>query len=423
MGSLYGGLTTALRPLLPLYLRARLKQGKEDPARLAERFGVSPLPRPAGRLIWLHGASVGETLSALPLMERLLACNPDLSVLVTSGTVTSAGLLAQRLPPRAFHQYIPLDVPAYAGCFLDHWRPDAVLWLESDLWPNLLGACRQRRIPAALINARLSDRSAQRWRRVRWWSKRILSTFQVILAQSRADAERLRTIGAATVQQIGNLKFTAPALAGSADSLSHLLATVGSRPRWIMASTHPGEEAVAAHVHRLLRQRWPELLTILVPRHPNRAESILAELGDLDVVRRSAGYLPGRDTAIYLADTLGELGTLYAAAPIACVGGSFTPKGGHNPIEPAQCGCAVLAGPDMSNFSDVAAELLAAQALVQVSSPEALAEEVARLIADPVLLATRQEAGRQITRQQERILSAVLTALTPVLAPAGVRGA
>ncbi len=423
MDHLYRGLATALRPLVRHYLRSRLKRGKEEPGRLHERLGEASFPRPAGPLVWLHGASVGETLSALPLIERVLALNPDLAVLVTSGTVTSAGLLARRLPARAFHQYVPLDVPAYANRFLDHWQPDAVLWLESDLWPNLLTACRRRNIPAALINARLSARSAHRWRHAKRWSKRILSTFSVVLAQSRADAARLENMGAKTTQLAGNLKFTAPALTGSADGLSHLLATIGGRPRWIMASTHPGEEAIAAHVHRTLRARWPELLTIVVPRHPDRAEGILAELSDLDVVRRSEGRLPGRDTAIYLADTLGELGTLYAAAPIACVGGSFTPKGGHNPIEPAQCGCAVLAGPDMSNFSDVADELADAQALVQVPSPDALAEEVARLIADPALLAARQEAGRQVTRQQDRILSAVLFALTPLLAPAGLRTA
>jgi len=421
MEGAYAAVSTAVRPFLPGYLQRRLERGKEIAARLPERFGEATRERPPGRLVWLHGASVGETLSSLPLLNRLLELNPDLHILVTSGTVTSASLMEKRLPPRAFHQFVPLDAPAYVLRFLQYWKPDAVLWLESELWPGLLAGVRRRNIPAALVNARLSAKSARNWRWASGWIRLMLSTFTVVLAQSKGDAVRLQGLDAPNVQLAGNLKFTAPALAGSADSLAALLAVVGDRPRWIMASTHEGEEAIAVAVHRKLMQNWPELLTIIVPRHPERAESIVAELGNVPLTRRSTGALPGRGTGIYLADTLGELGTIYSAAPIACVGGSFSGKGGHNPIEPAQCGCAVLAGPDMGNFLDVAAELTEAGALVQVADGEALAREVEALLANSSELTKRQRAGLQATQQQERILASVLSGLAPVLSSAGLR--
>ena len=451
----YSAAMATVTPLLPLYLRRRQKKGKEDPSRLGERYGKSTYPRPEGTLLWIHGASVGETLSALPLVHTLLKLNPHLHILVTSGTMTSAALLADRLPSRALHQFIPLDTKPAVQAFLDHWQPNLVFWLESELWPHMLGAIKSRKIPAVLLNARLSEKSARHWRWCKGLMREMLATFSLVLAQNNADALRLRRfIGedkliqnaekkavlavqkgkelppppALRVRQVGNLKFTAPALMGSPDGLSQLLATSGTRPRWIMASTHEGEEAIAARVHQQLIQRWPELLTIIVPRHPERAPVILSELNALGVApqsiaQRSLGLLPHRDTEIYLADTMGELGTLYGAAPIACVGGSFTPKGGHNPIEPAQCGCAVIAGPDMSNFCDIAASMMEVGALTQVSDVQALADEVARLIADYPLLTRRQDIAQKTTNQQTRVLANILKELESLLASAGLSSA
>lgn len=415
IASLYFGLSCAIRPLLPLWLSRRLKKGKEDGTRLGERFGRSALARPEGKLLWVHGASVGETLSAFPLLGPLLEANPELSIMVTSGTRTSAEMLAQKLPERAFHQFIPFDSPDCVNRFLTHWHPDAVLWLESDLWPNLLKAIKRRHIPAALVNARVSLRSASRWRFAKGFSRQLFSTFSVILPQSQTDLERLKTLGAKNLAYVGNLKLTAPAPAFDLNRLERLKLTLGARPCWMMASTHPGEEAIALAVHDLLAPKWPDLLTLIVPRHLSRMDEIRALMQGRTVAWRSEGAMPTRETNLYVADTFGEMGTLYRAAPIACVGASFTPKGGHNPIEPAACGAAVLCGPDMSNCLDLMAVLTQAKAVEQVANAAQLAAAIDRLFASPDELARRQKAGLEATSHQADILDAAFKALAPVI--------
>lgn len=419
----YQAMTLATQPFLPFYLRKRLARGKEDEDRLSERYGLPSRTRPAGRLIWVHGASVGETLSALPLIRKLSELNPDAHILVTSGTVTSANLLAKQLPQAAFHQFIPLDTPLYARRFVAHWQPDIVLWLESELWPNLLHQLRRRNIPAILLNGRITAKSAAHWGNpvLAGWIKGILSTFALVLAQSQDMATRYKALGAQDVRLAGNLKFTAPALSGSAGTLEGLQTAIGNRPHWVMASTHEGEEEVALVTHDLLKADFPDLLTLIVPRHPARASEILALLSKHTVAQRSQNQRITADTEIYLADTLGELGVFYRAAPIACVGGSFTPKGGHNPIEPAQCGCAVLTGPDMSNFTDVASAMIEAGAMKQCPTPAALGETLKVLLQNPTQLEAMQAAAKDITAQPDKVLADLLAAMAPVLTPAGVR--
>lgn len=419
----YQALTTGIRPFLPFYLGRRLAHGKEEAARLGERYGQAGRVRPDGLLIWIHGASVGETLSALPLLRRLAELNPAAHILVTSGTVTSARLLEKQLPPQAFHQFIPLDTPLYARRFLDHWKPDAVLWLESELWPNLLQQVKQRAIPAVLLNGRITAKSAARWNHplLRNWISDILAAFPLLLAQSRDMADRYRQLGAVDVRLAGNLKFTAPVLTGKATTLEGLKVALGERPRWVMASTHEGEEAIALAVHDRLKQRWSDLLTLIVPRHPQRAAEILAGMKGHHIAQRSQNQRIDSTTEIYLADTMGELGVFYRSAPLACVGGSFSGKGGHNPIEAAQCGCAVLTGPDMSNFTDVAAEMTAAGALRRCADTEALAAEIETLLATPAELAAMQQAALAVTAQPEKVLGSILAELAPLFARAGAR--
>lgn len=419
----YQALTTGIRPFLPFYLGRRLARGKEDAARIGERYGQAGQARPHGPLIWIHGASVGETLSALPLIRTLATLNPAAHILVTSGTITSARLLDKQLPARAFHQFIPLDTPLYARRFLDHWQPDAVLWLESELWPNLLQQVKQRAIPAVLLNGRITAKSAARWNHplLRSWIRDILAAFPLLLAQSKDMADRYRQLGATDVRLAGNLKFTAPVLTGKATTLEGLEVALGERPRWVMASTHEGEEAIALAAHDRLKQRWPDILTLIVPRHPQRAAEILGGLKGHNVAQRSQNQRIDSTTEIYLADTMGELGVFYRSAPLACVGGSFSGKGGHNPIEAAQCGCAVLTGPDMSNFTDVAAEMTAAGALRRCPDTEALATEIETLLAAPAELAAMQQAALAITAQPEKVLGSILAELAPLFARAGVR--
>ena len=420
--SLYRVLTTLGAPVLLWLVERRAARGKEDRARRGERFGKASQPRPFGRLIWLHAASVGESLSALPVVRRLVE-DEHTRVLVTTGTVTSARLMAERLPKGAFHQFAPIDRVAWVRRFLDHWRPDAALWVESEIWPNMLMELRARRIPAALINARMSARSFRRWRRVPRTIRTLLSPFRVCLAQTKREADRLVKLGARNVAAIGNLKYSAEPLSAEPLAFAQLNAAVAKRPVWAFASTHPGEEDIAARVHLRLKEKWPDLLTIVVPRHPARGEevsSILHQRG-LWCARRSEGKLPSRSDQAYVVDTLGEMGVVLRVAPIACLGNSFTNEGGHNPVEPAQLGCAVLYGPSMFNFAEIAVELEEAGAARRVRTTAELAEAVDRLLSDPEVRFHQAAAGRAVAERNRQVIDRVMEAIEPVLGEAAAK--
>lgn len=373
----------------------RLARGKEVPGRLAERRGIDVTPRPPGRLLWLHAASVGETTSILPVLSPLLEGAPDLTVLVTTGTVTAAALLAQRLEPgqqeRVLHRFVPLDVPGWVGRFLDHWRPDAAAFLESELWPNLLAACHARLIKLMLVNARMSPGSYVRWRRAPGLARELLGGFDRVQARSDDDLKRLRLLGAPHVKAPGDLKFAAPPLPVDMAELDQLRGLLAGRPVWLAASTHPGEEAIALAAHRLIAMRYPDLLTILAPRHPERGPAVAAAIAPLPVTRRALGEPPPPVQGVWLADTLGELGLWYRLAPIAFVGRSLVrPGGGQNPLEPARLGCAIAVGPFTGNFQEHVALLRHAVALVEVNDATALAGFVTAMLADP---ARRHDMG------------------------------
>lgn len=419
--TLYRGLTHLAGPAVRRLLDRRAARGKEDPARRAERLGEPTLPRPAGRLVWLHAASVGESLAILPLVERLLAADTGAHALVTTGTVTSAALMAKRLPRRAMHQYVPVDLPGACRQFLDHWRPDLVLWVESEFWPNLLGEVRRRRLPCALVNARLSEASFRGWRRFPGAARRLLSGFRLALAQTDAEAARLRALGIADVRAVGNLKYSAEPLPADAGALAALREAVGERPVWVFASSHAGEEEVAAEAHARLAGTMPDLLTVLVPRHPERGPEIAARLAGrgLAVARRAAQQSITPQTQVYVADTLGELGLFFRLAPVAAVGGSFVGIGGHNPIEPALLGSAVLYGPCMTNFAAIADELEAEGGALRVADAAALAREVGRLLTDGTARNARTAAAAAVAERNRRAVDRVLAALAPLLDEAG----
>lgn len=415
--ALYRLLTTVAGPLIDLYLLRRLAGGKEDAERFAERAGLAHGPRPEGRLAWVHAASVGESLSVLPLIERVLDEHHDLSVLVTTGTVTSARLLSERLPPRAFHQYVPVDRVRYARRFLAHWRPDLALWLESEFWPNLVTETQNAEVPMVLINGRMSDRSFRRWRRLPSLIQPLLSGFALCFGQTEEDAERLRVLGARRALSVGNIKFATPALPADPAELARLEAAFAERPRWIAASTHSGEEAIAGRVHARLRTEHPGLLTVIVPRHPERGPEIAEELisQGLSVARRGKGEVVTPETDVYLADTLGELGLLYRLCDIVFIGKSLAAGGGQNPLEPARLDCAVIAGPDMSNFADVADRMRAAGALIEVRDANGLAETVGGLLGNQVLRQRYAKAAHGVAAAQAGMIDAMMTELTPLL--------
>ena len=418
---LYRGLTTVGLPIIQLLLRQRVARGKEDPTRLDERRGVASLQRPDGPLVWLHAASIGEAQSVLVLIDRLIRERPSLNILMTTGTVTSAALMRERLPNRALHQFVPIDRPAWVRRFLSFWRPDVALWVESELWPNLLLETAARDIPMVLINARISADSHSGWQRARGLAQRLLSSFSLVLAQGGAEtiAMRLRDLGAGTVIVSGNLKTAAAPLPATASELLALQDAIGARPLWLAASTHPGEEAIAAQAHRELAQAFPDVLTIITPRHPQRPPHIAAQLrrDGFTVAQRSAGEPITSDTAIYLADGTGELGLFYRIATIAFVGGSLIPHGGQNMLEAAQLSCAILHGPHVANFQSVADNLKRAGASRQVADGEALGAAVAELLAEPDLAAKMAAAAVAMAATHVDVLERVTAALAPLLEP------
>jgi 3-deoxy-D-manno-octulosonic-acid transferase len=402
-------------PLVSLYLARRARRGKEDSARRGERLGRTQTPRPAGPLVWVHAASVGESLAVLPVLRALRETRPDLRLLMTSGTVTSAKLLAERLPQGALHQYVPVDVPQAVTRFLDHWRPALALFVESELWPTTLRQLSRRRIPTALVNARMSARSFARWSRAPALARSLLGRFSLVLAESEASADRFRRLGAPDVAATGNLKVAAAELEGRDEALAR---AVDGRPSWIAASTHPGEESLVLAAHRLLLARHPDLLTILCPRHPERGEALAREIDGLGLplARRSLGQLPRATDQIYLADTLGELGPLYRASRLAFVGGSLVPRGGQNLLEPARLGIPVLAGPHTHNQAEAAARLDAAGALLRVADAQSLAATVGRLLGDEAERTRRGAAAATAAASEAQVLDRVLAALQPLLA-------
>jgi 3-deoxy-D-manno-octulosonic-acid transferase len=412
---LYQLASVAGSPVAPQVLARRLNRGKEHPERLAERRGEASHERPAGPLIWVHGASVGEMLAAVPLIEKL--CAQGFAVLVTSGTVTSAALAEQRLPDGALHQFIPLDAPRFVRRFLDHWRPDLALFVESDLWPNLILSSARRRIPMIVINGRLSERSFARWRLVPGVIGALLSRFDLCLAQSSADAERYAQLGAPRVTHTGNLKLDVPPPPADQAALQRLKDIIGNRPIVAAASTHPGEEATIVGAHQKLRARFPALLTVIVPRHPARGESIAqtAKIAGLSTALRSRRAQPMPDVGVYIADTLGELGLIYRIAPIVFMGGSLAEHGGQNPIEAIRLGAAVLHGPHVWNFGEIYATLDQARGAELVHDEDSLTARLGDWLAKPAAAKTVAEAAGKTVEQLGGALKRTLAELEPYL--------
>jgi 3-deoxy-D-manno-octulosonic-acid transferase len=408
-------LSAAAMPLTPVLVKRRMKQGKEDPARIGERRGVSRDIRPHGPLVWIHGASVGEVLAAAALIEKLRALN--IRILLTSGTVTSAAIVAKRFPADIIHQYVPYDSPRYVARFLDHWRPSLALFIESDLWPNLILSSAARRLPMVLINGRMSQRSFPRWRRITGTISALLGRFDICLAQSALDAERLTALGSRNVITTGNLKLDVPAPPADLAKLERLMSVTRGRPIIVAASTHPGEEEILLEAHRTLAGFFPSLLSVIVPRHPNRGESLArtVEASGLQAALRSREELPTATTDIYVADTMGELGLFYRLAPIVFMGGSLVEHGGQNPIEAVKLGAAIVHGPHVFNFTDVYEALDGAGGARRADTHETLVKQLGQLLADPAARDLSIAASERVVAQLGGALERTLTALEPYL--------
>ena len=401
----------ALRLVAGPVLNNRVKRDKEDPSRLDERKGIASQPRPDGPLVWFQAASVGESLSVLPVIDALLADDPALHVLVTTGTKTSAALMAERLPDRAIHQFVPLDRADWVARFLDHWQPDLGLFVESEIWPNLILAAQSRNIPLGIVNARLSEGSAKNWQRmhlIRGLARRLFGSFDLVMAQDQKVADSMTALGAKNAIVTGNLKLAADPLPVSDRELDALKQLLGDGPVLVAASTHPGEEDQIADVHADLVHGFPGLCTIIAPRHPERGGEIKDLIGG---ALRSDGDLPAPGS-LYIADTLGELGLFYRLADFVFLGGSLVPHGGQNPLEPAQLGKAILTGPHTHNFPNLMPPMLEAGALIEVTDADDLARHLRALLADDAAKADLQQAALDFSDGQgQPVLDAVLNGI------------
>ncbi len=414
--AIYAAATGLFEPLAPALLARRARAGKEDPSRIAERLGRAATPRPDGPLVWLHGVSVGESLSLLPLIAALKAARPNLNLLITSGTVTSAQIMAQRLPPDVIHQYAPVDAPGAAARFLDHWRPAAALFVESELWPNLIVAAKARGVKLALLSARMTEASARGWARAPATARALLQAFDLILPQEAATQGRLEWLGMRTGPHL-NLKLVGEAPPVDSALVTALRAGIGGRKAVLAASTHPGEEPLIAQAFRVGTAEATALL-IVAPRHPDRGPQVAADLKaqGFTVARRAAGEALAPETTAYVADTLGELGAFYSVADAVVLGGGFAEGvGGHNPLEAARLGCAIVTGPHVFNAREIYAEMFALAAALEAADSAALARHIAGLLANPVIARRIGEAAQDFAGRQGAALTAAMALIEPML--------
>jgi 3-deoxy-D-manno-octulosonic-acid transferase len=402
--------------ILPIIFSVRAKKGKEILSRRGERFGVSSRVKKS-QIIWIHAASVGEALSSLALIEALLQSYSDIEIMVTTGTVSSALVLETRLPPGAFHQFIPYDHPLYITKFLQYWQPRIALYLESELWPNQLKLIKARNIPLILINAKLSSKSYMRWQFCKI-GVAMVRLFDLILCQSANDAEKYSVLGAKKVEVMGNLKFASKPLPINKIELEELCAMIKERHLFVAASTHLEDEREVIAAHQLLLKSFPDLLTIIVPRHPTRDIWLDGYCSKYPhkIAKRSLGQKINRETEIYLADTLGEMGLFLYLADMVFVGGSFSPKvGGHNLIEPASLGAAIIYGPYMHSQQEMCRLFNEAQAAIQVADAVELANIVRLMSEDKEFLMAQKVRAKKVADGQEQILPNVLSKIKPYL--------
>ena len=414
----YGAATKALGPLTPILLKRRQKQGKEDPARMAERHGETDLARPDGELVWMHGASVGECLMLMPVINRMLSERKKTHILVTSGTTTSAEILDKQLPDRAFHQYVPLDYPKAVDNFLDHWKPDMAIWAESEIWPNMIRQTKSRGVPMVLLNARMSEKSLEGWSKRKKTAQALIGAFDLVLAADLPTAKGLSWILDRQIETAGNLKDAASPLPVDDAELKKLKSETSRRQIWCAASSHEGEDAYIIKAHQDVLERYKSSLLILAPRHPERSKDIqkLLKAEGLSFVTRKSGKSIERSTQVFLFDTIGEMGLAYRLSKLTFVCGSLI-KGlsGHNPLEPARLNNSVLTGPHIASFADSYMSMIAFDAAQRILSPEIIGKTVTDILSDKELLANMRKTAHAYATGRDEVLDYVWQQLTPLM--------
>ncbi len=420
MFALYRQVTRIFGFLLSFILFKRKINGKESPTRYIEKKAIITKTRPNGKLLWIHGASVGESQSALVLVKKILGKTPDINILVTTGTLTSAQLMEKQLPSNAFHQFYPLDRPKWVRRFLNHWKPDTILWMESELWPNMLHEIKKDSIPAILVNARLSPKSFKIWQRFPKFAKKVLTTFDKILCQTDEYRKNFDDLGASNTVTTDNLKYSSAPLSYDLGNFKKLKNSTANRKIWLYASTHEGEEEIAHIIHKKLAKRIPNLLTIIVPRHPERRDNIKQKCASFNLnacYRGTKKELPSNDHDIYIADTLGELGLFYALSPIAVIGRSLSNDGGggHNPIEAAQLDCAVIHGVNIQNLQQIYDEMDNDGAAIKVENSDQLYETIKNLFENELKLRQLKNKAMEFANKKTHVIDVVMKELSPIL--------
>ncbi|EJW21361.1 hypothetical protein IMCC14465_11570 [alpha proteobacterium IMCC14465] len=414
---IYRAVTWLIGPLTSILFRLRKKIGREDGFRKFERRGFAGMARPKGLLIWVHVASVGEMVTVLPLIRKLLEKFPEAQALLTSGTVTSAKIANDNPHERIIHQYVPMDHPGFAKRFVKHWRPDIGLFVESEIWPNLMHRAEQNNVPLFLINARMSQNSFKNWKRFPISVRHLLNQFNLILAQDSHSCVRYEMLGAKRIITAGNLKYDTPPLPYKATELQKLNQAIGNRPIWLAASTHETEEVSVAETHKNLKDKHPGLLSIIAPRHPQRGESLVKQLTEMNltIARRSENQTIKADTDIYLADTIGDMGLLYRLCEIAFIGGTLTPRGGQNPLEAARLNTAIFYGPSTENFSEMFTLMKDEDAGRAITTQNDMTDMVDLLLSDATFRKKLSTNALKLIDKNKGATEETLTAVTPFL--------
>ncbi|QEE11595.1 lipid IV(A) 3-deoxy-D-manno-octulosonic acid transferase [Bartonella krasnovii] len=405
-----------LYPVIPFYLFFRAIRGKEEWCRKKERLGKSSLLRPQGSLVWLHAASVGETLALVPLINHILSLK--INVLLTTGTVTSSSLVRKHFGNQLIHQYAPLDLDFVVRRFIRHWKPDLVLVCESEIWPLRIKELAKMRIPQILVNAHMSERSFKAWQKRRVFAKHIFKDIDLAISQNERDVVYYHTLGVKSVMFSGNLKADVFLVEDQA-LLARYRNAIGNRPVWAAISTHEGEEEIAFEVHKIVKNYLPDLLTIIVPRHPERVEDLIKKCDNqsLRFIRRSRNAIPDMNTDILWGDTIGEMGLFLRLSKVSFVGKSLCEKGGHNPLELALLDSAILTGPHVSNFQEMFEQFLTRDAAYTVQDTKQLAIQVYKLLTNEILRKEMVDKAHEVAKGMAGALDRTLKILDPFLQP------
>ena len=402
---LYKLISFLLYPLWLFSLKQRIKNGKEDPDRYLEKLGHISVPRPKGKLIWFHAVSVGEINIIIPFVKLYNKQFPKVHFLITTTTVTSAAVFLKAHVPNSIHQYLPIDVPFVVKKFFKHWQPNLSIFTESEIWPSLLSiATKYSKV--LLINARLSDKSFTKWKRVPKFMASLLKMFDEVLPGTAIDLKKFSFFYEKNIKYLGNLKNASPTMPYNRTLLGKLRHNTSGRQIVVYASTHRGEEEMILYVHKQIKHIYPDFLTIIVPRHIDRTAEIMRLVArhNLNVaLYTNNNYEIRAQDDIYIANVIGELGTFYRLSDIAFVGGSLVKVGGHNILEPAKLGLVVIVGPYTSNFTEINEEFLKHDSLIVVNNQKELFQKVKELLENQERLNKIQRSTLKIAQANEKV--------------------